>query len=266
MEILFICRTKKTYKAYPYHSHATWEIIYSLYGTGTAVVGGKEYPFKKGTIYLIPPNIMHRKTAVNGYCDECIFLKDFVPVSADETVCEDDAQESVGQLVGLMYDAYIGKGSHYPEISAALGEAVIEYLKSWCEDGSKRSPETENFRKLLVDHFPETDFNLTEAMKKTGYSINYFRKIFKEHIGITPLDYLEKIRIEYAKEQIWTYGDILTMKEIAESCGFADPYYFSRVFRKCEGMSPRMYLKNEVKNDNENIKFERINAPVNVKG
>lgn len=69
---------------------------------------------------------MHRKTAIKGYRDECIFLKGFVPVSSDETVCEDDAQGSVGQLIGLLYDAYSGKGSHYTEVSAALGEAVIE--------------------------------------------------------------------------------------------------------------------------------------------
>ena len=262
MEILFISRSKKTYRTYPYHSHATWEIIYSSYGMGMAAIGDKEYPFRKGTIFLIPPNVMHRKTADNGYRDECVFLKGFVPVSAEETACEDDTQGSVRQLISLMYNTYTAKGSRYQEVSAALGEAVIEYIRSWCEDGRIRNPETEAFQKLLVDHFSENDFSITEAMEKTGYSINYFREIFRKHTGTTPLNYLEKIRIEYAKEQIRTYSKILSMKEIAESCGFSDPYYFSRVFRKCEGMSPRMYLKTAVRNDSETAEFARINARV----
>ena len=258
MEIVFVSKAARMYKTYPDHCHKTWEIIYSTEGTGTAVIEGVEYPFKAGTIFCIPPESMHRKCAENGYRDDCIFLKGFVPVTTGVTVCEDDAEGSFYTLFRLLHATYTKKGSGYAEVSAALGLAMVEYLKSWCGDEVKRNSVVEEFQKILIDHLSDSDFKLSSEMEKTGYSINHFRKIFKECTGTTPLNYLEKVRIEHAKQQIRIQQNVLTLKEIAEISGFSDPYYFSRVFHKCEGMSPSIFLKKAVRDNDMNVSLNRI--------
>ncbi|MCS7464106.1 AraC family transcriptional regulator [Paenibacillus doosanensis] len=67
-------------------------------------------------------------------------------------------------------------------------------------------------------------------------------RLFKERMNASPIDYLIRIRMERAKERLLGAG--LTVKEIAESVGYADSYYFSRLFKKFEGMSPAAYKAN----------------------
>jgi AraC family transcriptional regulator of arabinose operon len=70
----------------------------------------------------------------------------------------------------------------------------------------------------------------------------HFTRLFKRATALTPMDYLEKFRIGRAKEMMLSQPD-LRLNEIANAVGFADPAYFSRVFRKREGMSSKAYRK-----------------------
>ena len=76
---------------------------------------------------------------------------------------------------------------------------------------------------------------------------DYVRKLFKKETGLTPHAYLLKERMELASSLI--SGNITnrysnyTVSQIAESCGFAEPLYFSRVFKKYFGTPPSEYLK-----------------------
>ena len=67
---------------------------------------------------------------------------------------------------------------------------------------------------------------------------------------MTPLEYLTQIRIEQAKSYLIN-SNIYSISEIADMCGFSDQYYFSRVFKKTVGVSPRDYKKNRNSSTNE---------------
>ncbi|MFF2479934.1 ABC transporter substrate-binding protein [Paenibacillus sp. NPDC058071] len=64
-------------------------------------------------------------------------------------------------------------------------------------------------------------------------------RAFKQQTRTSPIDYLIRVRIEKAKELLLSTD--FTLKEIAESVGYMDSYYFSRVFKKHEGVSPIHY-------------------------
>ena len=72
------------------------------------------------------------------------------------------------------------------------------------------------------------------------------RKLFKKETGVTPHEYLTRARMRRAKEIILSgvtnrYSEY-TVTQIAEACGFAEPLYFSRVFKKYFGVSPSRYV------------------------
>ena len=69
----------------------------------------------------------------------------------------------------------------------------------------------------------------------------YLSKIFKETYGTTVNNYLISKRITRAK-QLLRFTD-MTVDEIGAAVGMADANYFSRMFRKVEGISPREYRK-----------------------
>ena len=61
MPLLLVGASPVSFTDFASHSHDCYEVILNTEGTGTAVIGGAEYPFSPGTIHIIPPNTPHSK-------------------------------------------------------------------------------------------------------------------------------------------------------------------------------------------------------------
>ena len=83
------------------------------------------------------------------------------------------------------------------------------------------------------------DMSLDEVSRTVNISPYYFSKIFKEGTGKNFIEYLTNIRMERAKELLNTTE--YSMKEICAMCGYSDPNYFSRSFKKNVGVTPTEY-------------------------
>jgi AraC-like DNA-binding protein len=84
---------------------------------------------------------------------------------------------------------------------------------------------------------------LSELARTAHMSPFHFSRRFKQSTGFTPMEYLEKFRISRAQEMVLSQPG-MSFKEIANASGFTDPAYFSRIFRKRTGVSPREYRRN----------------------
>ena len=84
---------------------------------------------------------------------------------------------------------------------------------------------------------------LAELAHAAHMSPFHFTRRFKQSTGFTPMEYLEKFRISRAQELILSLPG-MSFKEIALASGFQDPAYFSRIFHKRIGVSPREYRRN----------------------
>ncbi len=82
-------------------------------------------------------------------------------------------------------------------------------------------------------------FSRQEIARAVGVSENYLTHIFCAEVGMTPWEYLNRLRTQKAKELLLQSSDSVTM--IACHLGFYDPAYFSRVFRKYTGLSPQAF-------------------------
>ncbi len=74
-----------------------------------------------------------------------------------------------------------------------------------------------------------------------GVSENYLSQIFRQEMTLSPWDYLNRFRIQQAKELLSVSDETIT--KIAMRVGFNDSAYFSRVFRKHTGQSPLEFRK-----------------------
>jgi signal transduction histidine kinase/DNA-binding LacI/PurR family transcriptional regulator/AraC-like DNA-binding protein len=82
-------------------------------------------------------------------------------------------------------------------------------------------------------------FSLQELSETLGVSKSYLSRIFKMEAGLSLWDYLNRFRIQKAKERLVLSDESIT--EIAAAVGFEDVGYFGRVFRETAGCSPRAY-------------------------
>ena len=93
--------------------------------------------------------------------------------------------------------------------------------------------------KLLRDRHRET-IALEELARAAHLSMFHFLRRFKHATGFTPMEYLEKFRVSRAQELMLSQPE-LRLKDVAQLVGYPDPAYFSRVFRKRTGQSPRQF-------------------------
>lgn len=86
-----------------------------------------------------------------------------------------------------------------------------------------------------------SDITISDITTYTGIGERYLRKLFVRHLNCPPLDFLNQIRINKSIDLL--RNTELSIKEICFICGFKSPQYFSRVFKKQTGISPREVTK-----------------------
>lgn len=91
-------------------------------------------------------------------------------------------------------------------------------------------------------HFKEP-ISTRELSRKFGYNEAYFAREFKKAKGLTLTNYIQILRIEYAKKLLKNSNE--SIKYISYKSGFSDHCYFTRCFRKHMGTSPAEYRKNQ---------------------
>ena len=77
-----------------------------------------------------------------------------------------------------------------------------------------------------------------EAMQSVSFNPDYFRRAFRDRIGMTPQKYRELKRMEFAVSRL---GQGHSVKQVAAELGYSDPYFFSRMFKRYIGSSPSGY-------------------------
>jgi AraC-like DNA-binding protein len=85
--------------------------------------------------------------------------------------------------------------------------------------------------------------SMPDLAAASGLSQSHFRQRFHKELGFTPSDYLNRRRVQRAKELL--RGDALNITEIAFQLGFQSSPYFAAVFRKLTGMTPTAYREQE---------------------
>lgn len=128
------------------------------------------------------------------------------------------------------------------ELSRTLRRIKDELLSEQSLLNSEREASTEAIVKSVIQYLHTNyanDINFSHISADYNFSASYLTKIFREHIGTSPIKYLIEYRIKIAKGLLKDTN--LTVKEIAEKTGFVDQFYFSKCFKNYCGVSPTQY-------------------------
>ncbi len=130
------------------------------------------------------------------------------------------------------------------EINTGLSSLLALLMAdSWHPEGapagSKKTSMLE-VKKYLDDNY-SSKIALDELAKRFNVNKYYMTRIYKEQFGVSIMDYLTSVRITEAKNLL-RFTE-LSAEEIGLKTGIGDVYYFSRVFKKIEGMNVREYRR-----------------------
>ena len=219
-----------------------WAIIVKYEGETVYTVGEKEYISNINNITILP-----RGCAYNW---KCVKSGRF---SVAEFECDASSEELFSFPVrnGEAILNLLKKMEHRRTLKGAVCRLdelsdLYSVLSMLVKTKEQQYQPSSTFEKLL----PVTDYIAKNYCKNirnedlseiAGVSTVYFRKLFKSAYGVSPISYIQSIKIKRAKEML--DSDYSSITDIAYSLGYNNIYDFSRSFKKHTGLSPTQYEK-----------------------
>lgn len=239
--VYFVGELAKTFEI-QWHTHSYWELVYCTGGGGAfEFESGILLPYQRGEAVAIPPGLRHTNRSQEGFSNIHIQLTD-PPFPYRQAFRVSDNSE------GHLYAAF-SQLRFYEQadiengelIRSSLGSLIASYMVVY--HGSTRfSQPVEKLRSTIIWNYADPGFALDEAIRALPFHYDYLRKRFKKETGVTPLEYMIRLRMKKAESMLAEMHTIeFSVAEVAALCGYENPLYFSRVFKKHFGVSPSAY-------------------------
>lgn len=190
--------------------------------------------------------ILHDKQSLPEFKNYSYFFPEYGEIPAFHR-----AQRFFRQMLELSLETelYSAEILNYT-LSLLLMDVTQQFANSYCQTTLQTASDNKKLRHAPAVHVVASvcewirinyhrSFKVTDLATIFGYQANYLSSVFKNSMGISIVEYTNKIRIEAAKNLLGTYH--LPAKEVAYSCGFSDEKYFMKVFKSLEGKTPTEY-------------------------
>jgi AraC-like DNA-binding protein len=93
----------------------------------------------------------------------------------------------------------------------------------------------------IYANYKSGTISITHLARLCYISETYFRRLFRQAYGVSPIAFIRSLRIDTAASLLES-GDF-SVGDAAAAAGFTDTKYFSREFRRAKGVSPKNYFK-----------------------
>lgn len=139
----------------------------------------------------------------------------------------------------------------------AINSAVSELLLAlFCESKRQASPQGSRVPEVIQQamdyielHYCEPETSVSQIAASVHVSPDHFTRMFKKHVGESPVQYLRRVRVGRSKMLLRDSDH--QIQNVCWSVGFRDPFHFSKVFREFTGVSPSQYRRNASSEDTD---------------
>ena len=143
-------------------------------------------------------------------------------------------------FAGLTVLDMVGRSVTAADLRSYLLEILTRVLELRDRDASSQCSTLLQQAAAYIDsHFTEEALSLNQVAREVNISANYLSAVFSQETGVTFTEYVTGKRMELAKELLRTTSK--RSGEVAVAVGYRDPHYFSFLFKKTQGCTPRDY-------------------------
>ncbi|HTX73237.1 MAG TPA: AraC family transcriptional regulator [Rectinemataceae bacterium] len=225
------------------HSHAYLELIYFIDGKAKIASGGDTIDVALYDILVYPPGVTHRETLDAASRQEIICL--WLELGCRETLpfsfklSDDDGE--LGWLFQCAHKNHLRRAEHYRELEEYLLKSLLLFMEQRLAlADSSGNAALDRSRAYIDEHYAE-GFDVETLARVACVTASYLSRLFKKHLGTTPMRYRNAVRVEKAKHLLLVKSD--SVEEIAEALGFDDTKYFSQLFRSRTSLTPTQFRR-----------------------
>ena len=259
-------RLDRSHRAYvmKLHWHDEMEILRVESGSFHLHLNNRAYTLKAGDIALVNPGVLHRGEPQDCVYDCAVFQLNMLcpsgsvinhyirPISRQTKVVREFFAHGENPCVekavnGLFSALYQRKEKYEFAVFSALhqllfalyNEHQIEEIKpNHTQD--RRLTQITKLLEWISEHYTQR-ITLKRLSKESGLNEKYLCRFFKEYTAYTPIEYINRLRVEKVIDGMMTQG--MSVTEAAFANGFNDSAYFSKVFQRIKGTQPTTYVK-----------------------
>lgn len=238
-------------KPHPYSSlksQAIYKIHYVCSGKGNLHVAGKTFSLSQGDVFFTFPATPYCIESVEDFTYMYIsFLGSRANMIMDNLKIS--SQNFIFSGCQEIYEFWKNGLASNPNLTDLISESILLYSFHFL--GNKiihldsKSSLTGNaaliIKKYIDDNFSQPKLTLETISHELSYSPKYISSIFKKSFNVGFAEYLNTIRIQNACT-LMRQG-FSSISDVSSQCGYADPQYFSKVFKQKIAVSPKSYIK-----------------------
>jgi AraC-like DNA-binding protein/mannose-6-phosphate isomerase-like protein (cupin superfamily) len=230
-------------------------LIYCVEGKGSAEIDKKKYRLDPDSFIIIPAGKSHSYSAdeKDSWTIYWIHFKGDIAASIVDTMIS-QLNGHLGTItfqqkrIHLFDDIYTSLERGYGTDNLCYANMCLwYYLSSFLYNAkfnladskqSKSNDIVEQSISYMQNNLPQM-LRLSDIAESVNVSVPHFSFLFRKKTGFAPMEYFIQLKVQKACQYL-LFTD-LRIKEIAEQLGIEDPYYFSRMFTKLMGVSPKLY-------------------------
>ena len=229
-------------------------LIYCEKGKGTITIENEEFKLTENQLLIIPANTSHSYEAniSDPWSIYWIHFRGtkseiYSPITRKVISLNDVRIANRLDLFEEMYQnlemGFYADNLEYSSICFKHFLSSIKYVDQFTRTKSINTADMETIPMSIIfmrDNLTNK-LTLSQIAKHVGYSDSYFRNLFLEKTSFTPIEYLNKLKIQKSCSLLQFSN--MKINEIAYHLGYYDPYHFSKSFSKEMEISPREYRK-----------------------
>jgi AraC-like DNA-binding protein len=235
-------------------------LFYCVDGHGWYKLNGEYYEVGPNEFFILPQNVEHSYGSSENHPWSIYWIhfggESLPTLNATDTVkkhCKSFYIKDNGDIVALFIKMYQTLEAGYSIDNLSFINMSLYHFISLFIYNSKHYPVNKSAKTDWIDNAVaymqehiSSNITLDDLCKHCNYSTSRFSSLFKQKTGYAPIDYFIQMKMQKATQQL-DFSD-RSVKDIALTMGFDDPYYFSKRFRKVIGVSPQKYrlLKEKV--------------------
>lgn len=262
MPVAIVGRTPQP--SFPPHTHEFNEIVLVWRGNGLHVMNDRPWPVTCGDLFYLHANDYHSYESVQDLVlDNIIYCPERFRLKVDWQLLVPNLNEGCWRLtiLGMTLAREIIKqleveSGKNDQISKHLTEvlfiqlALILLRHRYASDQPIQPPESEPLDRLMaaIQGNMASPFDLATFCHQNRLSERVLKQLFRQKTGMTIGHYLRRLQICQAK-YLLRQRDLL-ISEVASYCGFDDSNYFSVVFTRETGFTPRAWRQRFIGDDN----------------
>lgn len=243
----------------PFHywqgTRDVYVLHYILNGEGTLLWKGQEYHLKKHMGFLVSPDVEckwtadkdnpweYRWVAFSG--EKAWQIMALCSVNADNPIFEYNTSSFIPDRMKQIYESsqipYVANFQMTGYLNLLLAEFIKRFPISNINQQDLTVQHVNNALTYIQLHYKE-DITVEKIAKIIGINRSHLYKLFIKYTNTSPLEHIQNLRLGHACDMLKNSN--LSISKVAFSCGFSDAYYFSRLFKEKNNMSPTEYRDN----------------------